>query len=392
MDVMTIVLTVALVASLTALVVVLFTRRAPATTVDVTAAALEPIVRIIQQQVAVQLQLADQQLATRQGMIDEKLGQVQAGVTEHVRQLSAAVQQLTSSATQQFGVVGTSLQAQAEATAQLHRVAGTLRDALANTNARGQWGERMADDVLRLSGMLPNVNYVQRTAVEGDGRGIPDFTFLLPDGHVMFMDVKFPVDSYLQFLGATTDVERAMHRDAFLKAVKGHVTALSKRDYSKVDDRPAVDNVLMFVPNESIVAFIHEHAPTLVDEALAQHVVLCSPLSLFTLLGVVRQAFDNFQVQQTSKDVIDLLGKFGSEWRRYTDSVNKVRKQLDTVTTSFAELTGTRMRQLERPLREIDQLRAQGGVAVDGSLATLPDDQVDALERPVVADPSDTLA
>ena len=33
---------------------------------------------------------------------------------------------------------------------------------------------------------------------------------------------------------------------------------LAKREYAQADDRPAVDNVLLFVPNESLASFIHK--------------------------------------------------------------------------------------------------------------------------------------
>ena len=66
---------------------------------------------------------------------------------------------------------------------------------------RGQWGERIAEDVLRLSGFLEGVNYLrQHTLTDSGGR--PDYTFLMPNGLVMHMDVKFPLDNYLRFLDA----------------------------------------------------------------------------------------------------------------------------------------------------------------------------------------------
>ena len=55
------------------------------------------------------------------------------------------------------------------------------RGAGVSPTARGQWGERMAEDVLRLAGFVENVNYVKQTQVEG-GTGRPDFTFPLPEG------------------------------------------------------------------------------------------------------------------------------------------------------------------------------------------------------------------
>lgn len=285
-----------------------------------------------------------------------------------LQQLAESVRTLGSSTMLELGRVQSSLSAQADVAAQLRSTTADLREALANSNARGQWGERMADDVLRLAGLLPNVNYVKRTALSGDGRGIPDFTFLLPDQHVMFMDVKFPIDSYLAYLQATSDADREVYREQFLRAVRGHVRTLSSRDYAGLDDRPAVQNVLMFVPNEAVVSFIHEQAPALIDDALREGVVLCSPLTLFAFLGVIRQAFENFRLEQASREMLSLLGQFGVQWNKYQEQVEKVRKQLDTFVRGMDELAGPRKRTLERPLAKLEQLRREQGIEISAPL------------------------
>ena len=210
-----------------------------------------------------------------------------------------------------------SLRTQAEVTQALSTSTQSLREALANPKARGQWGERMAEDVLRLAGFIEHVNYEKQTAVEGT-RALPDYTFTLPKGHALYMDVKFPLNAYLRYLEAGTDAERQAHREAFLRDVKARVRELAQRDYPTVGDRPAVDYVLLFLPNEAIAGFIHEHDPDLVEQALGQKVVLCSPLTLFAFLGVIRQAFDNFVIEQTSDEILNLLGRFGQQWEKYT--------------------------------------------------------------------------
>ncbi|MEO5724419.1 MAG: DNA recombination protein RmuC [Ilumatobacteraceae bacterium] len=253
-------------------------------------------------------------------------------------------------------------------TATLAGTTNSLREALASSNARGQWGERMAEDVLRLAGFTERVNYMKRTAVEGDGQGIPDFTFLLPKGHVLFMDVKFPMAAYLRYLDAGSEAERSAHRTTFVHDVRARVKELAKREYAKTDDRPTVDNVLLFVPNETLSAFIHDSDGTLIEDAMRQNIVLCSPLTLFAFLGVIRQAFDNFMIEQTSQEILGLLGKFSQQWSKYADQVDKVKRQFDSVAKSFDDLATTRRRQLERPLMAIEQLRRKQALPVDGEM------------------------
>ena len=71
---------------------------------------------------------------------------------------------------QKFGQVDQSLRSHAEITEHLSESARSLREALVSPTARGQWGERMAEDVLRLAGFVENVNYVKQTQVEGGHR------------------------------------------------------------------------------------------------------------------------------------------------------------------------------------------------------------------------------
>ena len=84
----------------------------------------------------------------------------------------------------------------------------------------------------------------------------------MPKDHALYMDVKFPMASYLRYLEAGTDAERETHTKNFLRDVRMRVKELAKRDYGKTGDQPAVDSVLLFIPNEQLTSFIHEHDPT----------------------------------------------------------------------------------------------------------------------------------
>jgi DNA recombination protein RmuC len=330
--------------------------------------AVDQAITMSREQLGAHTQASDASLAGRQQLIDQRLGEVQTGVRTDIDRLSQLVQQLGDATSERFGQVDRSLQVHAEITQMLSSTTNSLREALASSNARGQWGERMAEDVLRLAGFHEGVNYRKRTAVEGEGRGIPDFTFLLPKGHVLFMDVKFPMASYLKFLDATNEAERSAHRATFVRDVRARVRELSKREYASTDDRSTVDNVLLFVPNETISAFIHESDNGLIEEAMSSKVVICSPLTLFAFLGVIRQAFDNFVIEETSQEILQLLGKFGQQWGKYTESVDKVKRQFDTLNRSFDELATTRRRALERPLNAIEDLRRKQQLPIDGQL------------------------
>jgi DNA recombination protein RmuC len=293
--------------------------------------------------------------------------QVRDEVRSELARLGYLVQQLTQRSSEQLGQVEASLRAHSEVTSALASNTQSLREALASPKTRGQWGERMAEDVLRLAGFVEHVNYEKQTSLDG-GRSIPDFTFKLPKGHVLYMDVKFPLPAYMRYLDANTEAERSAHLATFLRDVRQRVKELAVRDYGRSGDRPAIDYVLLFLPNETISGFVHEHDPDLIEHALGQNVVLCSPLTLFAFLGVIRQAFDNFMIEETSDELLKLLGQFGQQWGKFTSSMDTVQKRFESVAREFEQLNGPRRRQLERPLHQLDALRQERDLPVDGEL------------------------
>lgn len=330
-------------------------------------AALEQAAVLNREQLGSTAHRVEADLVAKKDIIGTRLDEVRAEVRGELHRVAELVTELGRSSAQRFGQVDESLRSHAEVAGHLADTTRALRDALTNPQARGQWGERMAEDVLRLAGFVEHVNYRKQTQLDG-GTGRPDFTFDLPKGHVLYMDVKFPMAAYLRYLEVGNDAERQAHLKAFLRDVRARVRELARREYAQESDRPCVDYVLLFLPNEQLAGFIHEHDPALLDEAMIQRVVMCSPLTLFAFLGVIRQAFDNFVIEQTSDEILQLIGRFGQQWQKYTDSAEKVKKRLDSVQNEFDQLVGARRRALERPLAQLEELRVRRGLPVEGEL------------------------
>ena len=284
-------------------------------------------------------------------------------INRQLVQVTELVATLQKDRANQHGELLNGLDAARRASSELAGLTGQLREALASPKARGAWGERMAEDVLRRAGFVDGVNYRKQTAVVG-GPTIPDFTFLLPRDHVVHMDVKFPIDNYLRHLDADTDLERERTAKQFTRDVRGRVKELTGRGY--VDPEHTVEFLLLFIPNESVFAFIHEQDPELLDHAMAHKVVLCSPFSLFSMLAIIRQAMDNFLVEQASTEVLACLRSFKGEWSKLTEAMDKVGKHLETTQRSYEELNGPRRRVFEKKFAEIDQVQAGSGLAEAG--------------------------
>ena len=241
----------------------------------------------------------------------------------------------------------------------------------------------MAEDVLRLAGFVENVNYVKQKTIAGSGSR-PDFTFLLPRKLTLNMDVKFPLDNYLKLLDAKSDPERAKYRTDFLRDVKARIKEVSTRDYINPEQN-TVDSVLLFIPNEQIYAFIHEQDSAILDDGIRQGVVFCSPLTLFAILAVIRKAVDNFSLEQTSNEILSLLGDFKKQWGEFLGKLELVGKRIGDSQKEYEALTTTRRRQLERPLNRIEDLRMQRGLPIEANYeTTLPDKRGDDADTPAL--------
>ncbi len=311
------------------------------------------------------------ELGEKKNLIDQQLKNMVA----QLESVSGMVRELEKDREQKFGELAGHLRTATQQTQALTLSTNSLREALASTRARGQWGERMAEDVLRMAGFIENINYLkQKPSAEGDR---PDFTFLLPKELKLNMDAKFPLDNYMRFLESEAETDRESYRKAFLRDVKARVREVTNRYYINQADN-TVDYVLLFIPNEQIYSFIHEQDSSILDNGLRQHVIFCSPITLFAVLAVIRQAVDNFSLEQTSDEILKLLGLFRKQWGEFVKRLEMLGKKLEGAQKDYEMLTTTRQRQLERPLDMIDDLRAQRGLP----LAEAQHEAGDALEVP----------
>ncbi len=315
------------------------------------AAAVDNAVKVATAALDAKLAAGSKELDLRSASFNELI----TSMGSQLEGVSRMVAELQKDKAAQHGQLVSELRTAADRSRALHETTSALRDVLASPKARGQWGERMAEDVLRAAGFREGVNYQkQQTSSQG---GVPDFTFLLPRGLELNMDVKFPIDNFVRYLEATDDLSRDRARSAFARDVRARIRELRDRGY--IDPERTVDTMLLFIPNESVYAFVHENDADLIDQALKQKVVLCSPLTLFSVLAIVRQAVDNFRLERRSGEILDFLAEFREEWGRFTDHLDKAGRQLDTFSRTFETLGGTRRNQLERKLRRVDELEAE---------------------------------
>ncbi|MBS3734204.1 MAG: DNA recombination protein RmuC [Phycisphaerae bacterium] len=284
------------------------------------------------------------QLDGKKQLIDQSI----KAANDRLEQVRRFLQRIEAERKQDFGKLSQSVASLSTTTGELHRM-------LASSQRRGAWGERMAEDVLRLVGMVEGVNYAKQDERYAT-TGRPDFTFFLPNDLKCNMDVKFPLEHYKAYVDADGESARGRAAGELVAAVRRYIRDVSGRGY--VDAAiPTVNYVIVFVPSEQLYAVVLASEPDLIDEALGRGVVLASPLTLYAMLAVVRQAAESANVMRTADEVLDLLGQFESQWQRYKEEQDKLGNQLETVRRTYDALRTTRTNTLEKPLVKIDELR-----------------------------------
>jgi len=231
-----------------------------------------------------------------------------------------------------------------------------LREILSSSQKRGQWGERMVEDILNFIGLIEDVNYTKQVTIESGER--PDFTFKLPKEKIINMDVKFPLSHYENYIETDDELVMKNEKKEFLKSVRNHIKAISNRNYIDTSSG-TLDYVLMFIPNESIYSFINQEDSSVIDYALTNKVLICSPLTLYAILSLINQATRNFAVEEKALDVMKLLSKFKEQWEKYSGTIEKMGRSIETVQKDYQQLVTTRKNQLEKPINEIEGLTGQ---------------------------------
>jgi DNA recombination protein RmuC len=247
----------------------------------------------------------------------------------------------------------TSIDTSQKTTEVLSENTARLREILSSSQKRGQWGERMVEDILQFVGLMENVNYTKQNQVESGQR--PDFTFILPQEKRLNMDVKFPLAHYENYLSAETEESQNSEKVQFLKDVKTHIKSVSSREYINPAEG-TLDYVMLFIPNESIYGFINREDSQLVDYALKNNVLLCSPLTLYAVLSLIHQAARNFTMNERASEVMSLVDQFRIQWKKYVEQMDKLGRRIDGLSSDFQTLVNTRTRGLEKPLDKIQNI------------------------------------
>lgn len=309
------------------------------------------------------------QLESKKELIDMSL----ENMNKELESVKKLMTNLEADRTAKFGELTEAIRNANIQTQKLQSTAEQLNQALSNSRIRGQWGERMADDILHMIGFVEGINYVKQKMIASSG-SIPDFTFLLPKDLKINMDVKFPFDNFLAYLDANTEEERETYKNRFLQDVRTKVKQISSREYINPEQQ-TLDFAIMFIPNQHVYEFINESDTEIFEYALKEKVILTSPMTLYSMLVIVRQSTDIFNLQKNINEILNVFGLFDKQWNNFTRSFDAMGKKIEDAQTEFEKLTTTRKRMLESQLRKIESLRKERGLSINKLLDSSENDE-----------------
>lgn len=318
--------------------------------------------KIIEQQV----HRVESALETTTSKISRELEQRVAQIEEKMSEVSKSlfgVKDIVSTSEKdrqsQFSTLTKQIEILSETSKQLQMV-------LADNRSRGQWGERIADDLLKLAGFIEGVNYKRQVSIEDeDGKkSRPDFTFILPDQKTVNMDVKFPLDNYLRYMSSVISDEKDGYKNQFLVDIRSRVREIEKRGYIN-EDQKNIDLMLLFIPSEQILRFVYEEDSSVFDEALQKRIIICSPLTLFIILSIIRKTSEMLKVQESAREILSLMSEFKKQWGKYKEKMSTVDKNLKTAIKAFDELNTARERSLDKSIEKIDLLTKNEKMSAD---------------------------
>lgn len=228
----------------------------------------------------------------------------------------------------------------AETNVQLRGETGQLMRALKNPQARGRWGELQLRRVVELAGMLEYCDFIEQVSVD-DGKLRPDLLIKLPGNKCIVVDAKAPLSAYLDANDEVDDTVRGTLLKAHAKSIKDHGTQLGRKAYwEQFENSP--EFVVLFMPGESFFAAALQQQPELIEQAVADKVLLATPTTLIALLKAVsfgwrqeRMAQNATEVQRLGNELFSRLAQLSGHFETLGDKLGKAVESFNAAAYTF---------------------------------------------------------
>ncbi len=299
-------------------------------------------------------------------------------IQEALRKAEAQIELIERERRESFVALRTHLEGVAQGQSALQQETRNLVNALRRPEVRGQWGELSLQRLVELAGMTAHCDFTEQLhTLTAEGALRPDMVIHMPDGRDLVVDVKTPLDAYLEAVDAATDDARGAALRRHSQVVADRVRSLAGKAYwAQFEKSP--DFVILFIPGDQFLSAALNERPGLLDEAIRQNVILATPTSFIALLKAVAYGWRQLALAQNAATIRDLGEEIYRRLSIFGGHVARLGRALNAGVEAFNSAVGSLERQVLPAARRFTEL----GLKPDRTLETL--DPVDKLARDTV--------
>jgi DNA recombination protein RmuC len=347
----------------------------------------ETFLKLARETLSVQTERAKGDLAAREQAIDGLVAPIREALTRAERQLL----ELDQSRRETHGNISAQLQALAASQQALSAETRNLVGALRRPEVRGQWGEITLRRLVELAGMVEHCDFVvQSHQATETGAVRPDMVIHLPEERDLVVDVKTPLDAYLEATEAPSDAERRTALERHAAIVGGRIRELASKAYWSQFDR-SPEFVILFIPGDQFLSAALAERPALLDDALRQNVILATPTSLVALLKAIAYGWQQTALTQNAAEIRTSALQLYERLTIFASHLGNVGKSLSDSVRAFNASVGSLERMVLPSARRFTDLGVQPRqrMVPPKSIEELTRDVAPAADAPNVTEPAD---
>ena len=312
----------------------------------------ETFLKLARESLGTHHEKAKGELAAREQAIDALIKPIRDAMHKTEKQLK----ELDQSRRETHGSIKSQLEAMAASQQALSSETRNLVNALRRPEVRGQWGEITLQRLVELAGMVEHCDFLTQTHTPTDTGAVrPDMLINLPEGRQLVVDVKTPLDAYLEATEADSDAAR---REAFVRhaaIVAARIRELASKAYwSQFEHSP--EFVILFIPGDQFLSAALAERPELLDEALRQNIILTTPTSLVALLKAVAYGWQQVSLTENAAEIRELAVQLYERLNTFTGHLSKMGKSLGDSVRAYNQSVGSLERMVLPGARRFTEL------------------------------------